>query len=154
MSCLLPKVGKRVSGTVTREVLDDVFGPDLLAELEMYGKQAAEGSGGGLNGVKSDGSGAADGADGPDALSGKHGVAGKLQVTHVGRAVVRECVCLYHQARKERLRTLNLRVMFECLFPETVASRIAGVGEGGLYVIERVRGRDWCGWGRLAYPST
>lgn len=81
---------RRVHGKVTRDVLDDVFGPELLAALEAYGKRQAANSRDGLTQGNTESIGRADRDDEPDVLCGSDSVAGKLQVTPPGRTIERK----------------------------------------------------------------
>lgn len=75
-------VGTRVRGKITRDVLDKVFGPALLATLSAYGNRSAAHVDDDLSQGYSERGGGIDVENKRDVLAGNDGVAGKLQVTH------------------------------------------------------------------------
>lgn len=71
----------RVHGKVTRDVLDDVFGPTLLATLGGQGKRPATDAEGSLTSTYSEGNRGADAEEKLVELGGENGDAENLQVT-------------------------------------------------------------------------
>ena len=85
-------VQKRVHGKVTREVLDNVFGPALLATLGTYGKRPGRDAEGGLTRNYRERDQGGDGEEKLDEL-GANGKADELQVTDT-HLLSRDCATL------------------------------------------------------------